>query len=432
MASRLVFRTRSFRTLLIVLAPALLLVAPIAASAQAPLPEERIQALFDQSLDHYDGLQLEDAVRVLEEALGVAENYSVESELVADVYLMLGIVEQALYGDADRTIERFVEGLSVSAEAELNPYYTNPDLEAMLDRARTQVRPTDTDPVEPEPVITHHPVVTIRAGQPITILAETADGVGVRRLVLGYRGQGETRYHLVNMQLTSPTEFFATISGVATDEAGIQLEYFLQAVGADDQVLDTSGSPNAPHVVVILDATPDTGDKLIGDIVSFGLGVGTGGGLATGEPLVMRSRVDLNPGVALTPLHFFVDLSFYFADVFQFGPFLRLQTVLLQNGVEIETVVGGKLKWFFLADDPTRMYASLGGGWGNVRHTVDLSPTIEFVDTTREGPFHGGVGFGFVHMFTDNVGFLVDVYTMVLFDQVSVQLDLNVGAVFSF
>jgi hypothetical protein len=35
-------------------------------------------------------------------------------------------------------------------------------------------------------------------------------------------------------------------------------------------------------------------------------------------------------------------------------------------------------------------------------------------------------------MFSDNVGFLTDLYTMVLFDTVSVQLDLNLGLYLAF
>ncbi len=409
---------------------ALIVLSPTLAFGQSPTPEERIQALVDQSLDHYDTLQLEDAVRVLEEAVGVAEQNAVHGEALADVHMMLGIVEHALYADPEITIQRFVDGLLEAPEAVLNPYYTNPELEALLAAARERVPNQTIEP--PEELLTHAPPVTVRAGQPLTVTASIPGGAGVHRIVLGYRAHGQTRYHLSNMMLSSPTEFYATVPGSFTEDAGLQVEYFLQAVGPDDRILATSATPNAPHTVVILDGDgPETGNA-INEVIAIALGVGSGGGLATGEPLVMGGRVDLNPGVALTPLHFFADIGFYFADAFQFGPFLRLQTVLLENGVELEIIVGGKLKWYFLLDGPTRMYASFGGGWGHIRHTVDLSPTVEFVDTTREGPFHGGVGFGYAYFFTDNVGLLVDVYSMVLFDELSVQLDLNVGLLLSF
>lgn len=406
--------------------------APTVAQAQPLTGEQRVRALIDQSLDHYDTLMLEDAVRVLLEALQVAESEAVDGAIVAEAHLMLGIVDHALYADSDRTIDHFVRGLTEDRSAELNPYYTNPELDGLLAASRERVPDEPDIPPEPVTVLQHMPIVTARSGQPVTVLASIPDGTGVRRVVLGYRGFGQERYQLTTMQLSSPVDFFATISGTDTEEAGLQLEYFLQALGEDDRILDSSGSPNSPHVVVMLDADPSTGQEAIGDAVSFAIGAGTGGGLATGEPLVMGGRVDLNPGVAVTPLHLYADLGIYFADVFQFVPFLRLQLVLLENGVEVEPLVGAKLRWYFLAEAKTRMYASFGGGWGHVRHTVDLNPTVNFVDTTKEGPFHGGVGFGYVYMFAENVGVLVDIYTMVLFDEVSVQLDLNAGLLFSF
>jgi hypothetical protein len=415
------------------LVAALLVAAALAGlggSAQAQTPERQVRSLLEQSWDHYDLLELEEGVQALEQALALADAYDVGPELVADVLLMLGIFEDAQYGDPERTIARFEEGLALQRDAQLNPYYTNPNLDGLLETARQRI-PEPQAPPEPVPILTHQPAVTVRAGQPLTLHAVTREGAGVRRVVLAYRPYGAEQYSRTALRLSSPTEFHATIPGSITEDAGLQLEYFLQALSAEELVLASSGSATAPHAVVILREDTSASEPAE-HLVAVSVGVGTGGGLATAEPEIMGDEVDLNPGVAPTPLHIYVDAMFRFAETFEVGPFLRLQLVLLDDAVELEPLVGLKLKVFFDNEGPTRVYGSFGGGYGYVRHTVNLAPTVEFIDTTREGPGHGGLGFGVTHHFSEHVGLLFDAWAMGLFDEVSVQLDLNLGLLLSF
>jgi len=396
----------------------------------AQTPEEQVRDMLDQAYDEYDLLELEAAEVTLNQALSLADAYDVEAALVADLHLMMGIVADGLYGDDIVTMDHFAAGLEVDRGAQLNPYYTNPDLDALFEEAFESLPPIEPEPTAP--ILSHQPAVTIRSGAPLTLTATTRDGAGVRRVVLAYRPHGETRFSRTNLRLSSPTEFHVTVPGTVTESAGIQLEYFLQALNSDDLVLASSGSATTPHVVVILDPDEGSSGEGLEHVVAITLGVGTGGGLATGEPIVMRERVDLNPGIALTPLHFLAEIMFHVGGIVELGPWSRIQAVLLEDAVEIETIFGLKGKFYFQADAPTRLYGSVGAGYGYVRHTVDLAPTVDFVDTTREGPFHAGAGVGIAHMFNNHVGILADFYFMVLFDTVSVQLDANLGLLLAF
>lgn len=398
--------------------------------------ERQLQDLLDQAMEFYDTLELEQSVEVLNEAIDLAEEEAYEDWLLADLYIMLGIVEHALTSDPEVVVDYFVTALTIDADAELNPYYATPTLEHLLENARDQVAaegpPDGGDHGAPAQALVHSPIVTVRKGDPIEVSATVDDRVAVRDVSLSYRAYGQSRYRLEDMTPMGNNRFAGEIPSSATQE-GIQLEYFLEAYDASGELVGSAGTANSPNVVVILgeaDGGPSEGPG--GRHVSLALGIGTGGGLASGEPLVMGNQVDLNPGIALTPLHFYFDALYHFGNGFEFGPFVRFQTVLLQNGIEPEVIVGGKFKWYFEDLATTRMYVSVGGGYGYVRHTVDLNPTIDFVDTTQEGPGHAGVGFGVAYMFTDNIGLLNDFYTMVLFDQVSVQLDYNLGLLLAF
>jgi hypothetical protein len=403
---------------------------------QQPDHQTQINSLLEQAKIFYDELELEGAIELLEQALVITAVHSTAPSVVAELTIMMAVVEFAQTGNEETTVERLTNALLLNPSAVIDPYYTNPGLEAFMATAQREMdnRQQVSIPT-PTAWIEHEPPITIRAGLPLTLLAEIPEGLGIRRIVIGYRIFGQTRYSRTNMSLSSPTEFFATISEQVTENAGTQLEYFLQALDSEDHTMAESASPEQPHIIVVLSNETEEPAPSVSEIqhyFSTAIGIGTGGGLASGAPLVFGSQVDLNPGIALTPLHFYFDALFHLGFGIEFGPFIRFQTVLLQTKIENELIIGGKVKWLFANTEAYRMYASLGGGYGHVRHNVDLSPTIDFVDTTREGPGHGGAGFGFVYLFTPNVGFLIDVYSMVLFNQVSVQLDVNSGLYFSF
>ncbi|MBN1947393.1 MAG: hypothetical protein JW797_17110 [Bradymonadales bacterium] len=406
--------------------------------AQSGSTEQRLLSALGEAEELYETLDLEMAAERVVDAIELAESVGYSGPALANLYLMMGIIESALGDDNSLVVDAFAAGLAIDQNAELNPYYATPTLRQLFEQATemvpeqpvgSQTTTTTTTTSPPGQLVQHTPPATIRAGEPVPLVAITEGSFGIDRILLSYRSAGSRAYEHRDLTQVRQGEFVGEIPGGYTEE-GIQVEYFLEALGRSNELLEQSGSSSYPHAVIILHegAAPTPRDR----IVTIVAGPGTGGGLATGEPVVMGSDVDLNPGVAITPLHFYLDATFALAGGFELGPFVRLQTVLLTDGVELETILGGKLKWFFTDGEPLRMYLSFGGGWGNVRHTVDLKPTVDFVDTTREGPYHGGIGFGIAYLFNKHVGLVADIYTMVLFDQVSVQLDLNAGILVSF
>ena len=112
-------------------------------------------------------------------------------------------------------------------------------------------------------------------------------------------------------------------------------------------------------------------------------------------------------------------------------PFLRLQLVSLDTGLEIEPLFGLKVRYALRTDQKLRFYVQGRLGYADVVHFVSL-PEVDggVVDTTVEGNLH--VGYWFAYFFSEHVGFAVDSYLMVMFPRTSVQLDLTAGLTFGF
>ena len=160
------------------------------------------------------------------------------------------------------------------------------------------------------------------------------------------------------------------------------------------------------------------------------LSAGSGFGLATAEPEVMKD-VPIRAGLAPAPLHLYGELGFNLVPSLSLSAFYRNQLVLLTAGVEVEPMFGAKLAWWFDDEGPLLLYSGVGAGYGRIRHTVNLAPSVDFVETTREGPVHTGVGFGLGYAFNDAVALVIDVYIPVLFPDLSVHGDANLGLRFS-
>jgi hypothetical protein len=199
----------------------------------------------------------------------------------------------------------------------------------------------------------------------------------------------------------------------------------------------TSALAQSDPVVEEESASTDESSPFADEMFHFGVGLGSGLGLATGEPVVYGDDVDLEPGFAASPLQLYAEAGYVPIEHLHIVLSGQFQMVFLDSGIEL--VPRGRLSVRYNLIDrmPWRVGVQLGGGYGYQVHLVGLddqvtrsdgtTQTIEDVDRTEEGPGHFGAGVHASYMFNEQLGIFADAFIMALFPQTSAHLDVNVG-----
>lgn len=462
-------------TLTLIVAPAGLLfasalVAPAPASAQDVA--STVAALVESSMENYDMLMLAEAQADLDQAISIIGAASVQTPAAAQAWIMRGVVSYALSGDSTMALNPFVEALLIDYDAEINAFYATPTLMEIMAQARMVVPapvepsgPAATGPppvVSPPPVqpptapsgpeIVHTQVRQARSGEAISIGATIRSEVPFARAMINFRALRDPNFYAVDMvPEVDRITFYGEIPASAGD-GQVQLEYFISIFDAQGQQMGSTATEFGPYTVTLTGAyeSPDeisrsrgrdrSRNRDRGDRSSDGrlfhptLGLGTGVGLATEDPRANGDDVKLDPGLAATWLHLYLELGIApMRGALHIVPFLRLQMVSLDTGIEPEPLGGLKIRYFLGDGDRLRLFAEGGAGVGNVVHFVNL-PDIDggVIDTTVEGAGHIGGGVGLHYAFSDTAGFFSEAYLMAMFPRTSVQLDVNVGLQLSF
>ncbi|MEO1271795.1 MAG: hypothetical protein AAFX99_27190 [Myxococcota bacterium] len=414
---------RCLLALLMVLAAALM-TAPAAAQDMV----QQLEAAHQAAQDNYDVLQLAEAERGLEEAISKAQRFSVDDPVVAKLHMMLGIVRFAVTRDEDAAYAQFVQALNIDRTATIDEDYQTPSLLAVYERALATVPEPQTPVITPdESSVKHTPVESANTGKPIRISVEVPEQIPLYRVVLNYRHYGERQYTSLEMAPSGPTAFSATIPGEEVRTS--QIDYFIEVLNRTGEILVSASSPTSPFSVVIFgDDSNEIDDELKPDLerqyIFLQLGIGSGGGFATAEP-VFHPQIEIDPGLAPSPLLAMVEVGFLITPSLHLSGFYRAQIL------ERDDLGGGKLKWWFDNEGDWTLYTGVGGGYGRVRHTVDLGDATcdlpasgcGFVDTTREGPYHIGLAFGAAYNLSPNFAVVTDFYTMFLFPDISAHID---------
>jgi hypothetical protein len=93
----------------------------------------------------------------------------------------------------------------------------------------------------------------------------------------------------------------------------------------------------------------------------------------------------------------------------------------------------GRVLYFF-SRDKFRGYVDFAGGGGDIRHTVDIADALMrpgATDTVDSGPVFFGPGIGFHYDFSDRVGLVGEVQSLIGADQFTANLDANFGLAFN-
>ena len=418
-----------FAKLLLVLS-VLALASP--AAAQRSRAEVRLERLLSSARDYYDNLELEEAERALNEAIDLSERDRISGPVVAEIYIQRGILSFVRDRDREAAVVDFTRALRMDGRAQLDPLVSTPQLKELFDRASQEAKrggrdtrrddrrddPRDTrrddrrDDRRPPPAardeVAHDSPRVVKGGRPLNLKISVTGSLNsqVYRVYAFYRGLRDLKK--LELLPKGRETFEAQIAGRYVE--GRNLSYYIVIEDRTGKRIGGVASPSNPMVIQIKGGTLDgldempSGDGLDGggggeggegEFISFSISLGTGGGFITDLAQPINSKgANIQPGFAAAPVHALLELDFWISDWFAIGAFGRIQVV------EFAHMEGGRLKFKVHESANSRFVLRGGGGFGQVRHLVNLDGVL---DTTLEGPYLYTLGASWHYRFTKSV-----------------------------
>lgn len=262
------------------------------ADAQEPESVQKVVELNKRALAAYANLDVEEASRLLKQALEVCGTQQLDKHPVAArTHVHLGVIYVVGLKQRDQGMEEFKKALRIDptirvTKAMINPEVQSAFAEASMDlsqggegeaSAPGAAQPPAAQPVEPAPpapraavaesAIVHTPVTEGAPGQPITIKAQVPASLAAERVALDYRPEGASEFVTREMDPAENSDWYQTqIPAEAT--GGKSVTYYIFAQNGEGKLLAENGSAAEPHVI---------------DLSGEGTGGGTEGAGAEGE-----------------------------------------------------------------------------------------------------------------------------------------------------
>ncbi|OIP31852.1 MAG: hypothetical protein AUK47_21685 [Deltaproteobacteria bacterium CG2_30_63_29] len=433
------------------------LLVPTAAMAQNDTLTE-VRLLYTAGLEAYDFFEYDTAEEKFDQAIEVAKAAGIEDPLVAKVYLAKGFLFHARFKDTalavanDKTFDEFVKAISIDYNVQIPDDYKTDEIEVILKNAREIVpepknggnnnnnNNNNNNTVKHGDVrLRHNALAVADACQPIAISASVPADPEAYRAYLHYRPSDSERFESVELQPnpSDPEIFNAEIPIEATTSPTIA--YYLEVQNRQQAVVASVGSRSEPINVTVIGTCELPGSKrpIVHVLLSAGTGIGFANGDAERCPTTAAcygesfdpSRFEgVKAGIAPAPFHVNGEVLFNVIKELQIGLYTRYQII------EPALMIGAKLRYFILPDEPNRFYTGFGVGWGDAAYVVNLGPEFNnFKDIVRaEGPVHVGFNIGYMLTLHENFGLQFDVYTPIHFPNFTFHFDVNVGPFIQF
>lgn len=443
----------------------LLAVAPAAqAQRNAYQAEGEVGRLLQDARSYYDNLELESAEDALARAIALSERFQIRSPVVAEVFIQRGILYFVRDRDEAAASADFTRAMNINNRARLDPMVSTPTLERLFEESRRQAGggggappPRDPGPVDPPPNgggndgwgppdtpdgIQHTPPTEARGGEALNLSIEVDGALNrqIYRVFAYYRSVRAELVQKVEMRPAGPTTFTARVPGRFV--AGRRLQYYIVAEDRTGRIVAQVRSAKDPIEVAVrgdalggVDAMA-SGGSLDGSgggggdgnqrrFVTLGVSLGTGGGLITekAKPETLRDK-RISPGFALAPFHTLIEADVWPHERFAIGAFARLQVV------EFSHLEGARLKFKAVTGEKHNLILRAGGGFGRVRHLVDLGVGL---DTTLEGPYMYTLGATYAYRLAPRFDLIITPdFLHLIGDSPSLHFDLNLGVQTSF
>jgi len=236
------------------------------AEAQDSDPVQKVVELNKKALAAFADLNLDEAIKLLKEALEVCETQQLEKHpAAARTHVHLGAVYVAGLRQRDNGMEEFKKALRIDPNIKITKTLLNPEVQSAFTEASMDVSeesagqgsaPAAANP-EPSPArptasaesaILHTPATEGVAGQPIPIRAQVPASLGAERVVLAYRPDGVTNFFRREMDRVQDSDWYQTeIPAEATN--GASIAYYILAQDAQGLPVGHNGTETQPHIV---------------------------------------------------------------------------------------------------------------------------------------------------------------------------------------
>jgi hypothetical protein len=447
----------------------------------------KVVELNKKALAQYEALDMESAAASLGQALELCTSAGLASHpTAARTHVHLGVVYVSGLKNRELGLAEFRKALAIDAKIKITKSLINPEVQAAFAEAQAaastpavgtkplpfptgQETLTRTTPAESVDYEINHPLVTeAMRDKPIAIKAQVPPGLGAAKVMLAYRAEDGDEFLARDM---IPVEnaaswFCAEIPVEATQ--GKEVAYYVEAQDADDRALLHSGTPEAPHrIVLTAEIAPD--EKAAAPVPEaekdaieapgapglwFVLAVGGGGGYYSGSP-------EMNPEDTSTPpkaihvsgfgvaqlLHLAPEIGFFYSDHLILSAQGRFQFVTGAQDVHLGEKNDHPARMAFAGlIKATRMLGGTSGrlppffsveaGAGQIRQSIQTparanltgcgaGPTCK--DTVLGGVGLAGMGTGFTYRLNDTFRVYAALNVLAGLPDFMVEADLNVG-----
>jgi hypothetical protein len=222
---------------------------PSAKGAPAGPRDKAVLKLDDEALGKdYLETSFIRAEQRLQQAIGMCGKALCSPGVLAQLHRDLGVVQLAGLGKVDAGKADFKKAIELDPDIALDPDFATPELRKAFDQARGAKAPKPEPKPAPRKGIAHDVVIAQALATPIPVYA-TFGGGGSPRLRVWYKAVGSERWASVSMEAKGDG-FAGEIPCAAAAKEG-DLQYFIEAVGAEDETLDKDGSRSDPHTIGI-------------------------------------------------------------------------------------------------------------------------------------------------------------------------------------
>jgi len=464
-------------------------VLALAGSARASEQDDgmlnKVVELNKKALALYEALDMEGAAATLGRALELCTGAKLDSHpTAARTHIHLGVVYVSGLKNRELGLAEFRKALAIDGKIKITKSLINPEVQEAFAEAQAvatappvgarplpfptgQETPMRTTPTEGVDYEINHPMVTeAMRNKSIAIKAQVPPGLGAAKVILAYRAEEGDEFLARDML---PVEnaaswYQAEIPVEAT--RGKAVAYYIEAQNADDQALVHSGTPEAPHRIVLASEialeekpvapapeagkAPDEGPSGLW----FVLAVGGGGGYYSGSP-------EMNPDDTSTPpkpihvsgfglaqlMHLAPELGYFHSDHLILSAQGRFQFVTGAQDVHIgqktyqpaKMAFAGLVKATWLMGTPSKKlqpFLSVQAGAGQIRQSIKTPASANLTgcgsgqtckDTVLGGVGLAGAGTGFTYKLNETVRAYAALNLLMGLPDVMVEADLNVG-----
>jgi hypothetical protein len=455
------------------------------AEAEDSAAVEKVTKLNKKAVDEYQNINFEESRKVLRQAIEACAQSGLENHPVtARTYVHLGIVTFLGFKQKDEAIKQFRKALEIQPDIKLDKILATPEVQEVYDEAVAQEKEASSAAGKKPPTdgsssaaIDHEPVTSSPQGKAIPIKASVDPSLGAKKVVLSFSADGADDFAEREMKEDPPgsNTYVSEIPESAT--LGGVVDYFIEALGDNDQMVGTKGSQNktlkismlGPNGQPLVPATrkgkkPDKKTTPEDEAPSFflGLAFGSGTGWASGKGEVNTMDMVDPAGFAMSKaVHIAPEIGYYISPEFMVSVQFRLQLISGANEFystnPMECGDGkcspgtyafasfGRATYFFGEGD-FRTYVAGTVGVGTIRHVAEFKsqencgapPPGETqgnqicMDTVPSGPIFVGGGAGIMYSLSPAFGLTLGTNALVGFTRFTFHVDLNAGVAFEF